>query len=286
MSKIGVPTSAPAPTPTAKPENVAKNYGPSDTGADGDFGGRQPDAGDVFDRQPRGDTFEPVDGDFSDDDTRDDELPNPSIDRQAGRKKLDPRYQEEGAATVEDDPETVIQNLRRELAEREGALMEQPITMTAEQVIVTPEEISEAFKTEEGFGDFIHSVIDRTQQSILKKLPEIIAAATNRQASTQGQIQAFYETHPQLKEFAGYVGGKTRDIAAQNPEWPIKRVLEEAATQSYAGLRIKKVAQDREDVRRKQSNPGFARRPTAPAPARGATNRNGIASEIDEMLNL
>lgn len=178
---------------------------------------------------------------------------------------------EEEEEAEPDDKDAIIANLRKRLGTQTSSAQSAPATPVVEKpdatpaAEVTPVEITDTvFATEANFDELLRNpdsfnkalnagikealtqVSKANQQQALEmlqvNLPGIVRTQVTAQRSDQQAADAFYEKHTILAEFKPLVGQNVTQVAAENPEWELAKVTEEAAKRTYNQLELAQAA--------------------------------------------
>ena len=132
------------------------------------------------------------------------------------------------------------------------------------------------------FKDAMAVVKEQTKQETLVNIPNVVGSFVQRQASIRDVATEFYGKYPELKRVKQYVAHVANTVSAEQPEWNISQVLEEAAKRTKETLNLQAVVEEKEKVdaaKPKPSLPGgtqSSKTPKAPS--------NGFQDEINDLI--
>ena len=153
-------------------------------------------------------------------------------------------------------------------------------------------DFDKVMENKENFKEFFlksMSIVQQdTAQKVMTSMPKIVGSYVQRSAVMKDVAKSFYGKYPELKPVKGYVAKVSDAVAAENPEWEIGKVLEEAAQRTSKALDIVIGVKKEEE----KLPPGTPKKETTPAlPGGGRTPRTpmkpseGLQSEIDELID-
>lgn len=316
MAGIGNPANIPSPTPVDKGETAGS--------------GTRPDAGDfavdpaeidsfisdaseeqevaekpvkkgakkaVVEEAEENDEEEEEDDDEEEEDDEDDE----EDDEEDGEEEDEDEDEDE-------DKDAIIKALRKKLAKREkpvADLKASEINEIAtpedidpnEELGLTDEEVDAAMDDPKKLKTLLGKVFAKGRETIMRAIPELVAATQQRQSTVQTAITQFYEENSQLNEHKEFVGYITNKVHKEHPDWTLTKIFDEVAKRSYEGLKIRKSARKAEQDRKKTpaaggGNETNARRPAFAKGGRGKSRsnpsdtRSDILKEIDDLISM
>ena len=127
-------------------------------------------------------------------------------------------------------------------------------------------------------------VQERTRQSVLTSIPEIMGNYVQRKAAMDKVGNAFYKDFPELKRSKRFVASVANDVTAKNPDWTIKQVMDETGKQAMDTLGLKK------QVVEKEKEGASKPKPKAQLPGSSSTKNplpppSGLADEIADLYD-
>lgn len=143
--------------------------------------------------------------------------------------------------------------------------------------------------TPEGLNKFLNEVISKIQspqlsvepivERILTSLPNIVTQQVTRQGAINELVNDFYKVNSDLLPVKRSVGMFANEVHAENPDWEVKKVFEEAGVRTRKALGLRERATSLE-----RKTPAFAKQRGA---RRGGEKKElvGMAKEIDELLD-
>ena len=134
------------------------------------------------------------------------------------------------------------------------------------------------------FKDAMAVVKEQAKQETLVNLPNVVRDSVQRQTSIRDVATEFYTTYPELKKVKQYVAHVANTVSAEQPEWNISQVLEEAAKRTKETLNLQAIVEDKgkddsSTSKPKPSLPGgtqSSKTPKAPS--------NGFQDEINDLI--
>ena len=134
------------------------------------------------------------------------------------------------------------------------------------------------------FKDAMAVVKEQTKQETLVNIPNVVGSFVQRQASIRDVATEFYGKYPELKRVKQYVAHVANTVSAEQPEWNISQVLEEAAKRTKETLNLQAIVEDKgkddsSTSKPKPSLPGgtqSSKTPKAPS--------NGFQDEINDLI--
>ena len=145
-------------------------------------------------------------------------------------------------------------------------------------------DIDSIMESNEKFIEFMVKSMNQVQQAsvqqVLTSIPHIVGSFVQRQTSLRDVANEFYTKYPELGKVKQYVGTVANEVAAENPDWEIGRVLEETATRAMNALSIQRGMQStlKKDTSVRPSLPGGTKTRQAKAPS------TALQNEISELL--
>jgi len=184
-------------------------------------------------------------------------------------------------------------------AEPEPTPQLQPKEITLEPVtFVRPEDVADMSDDPEKLATFLNVMmnkvrLDAVQQAIplaqertMLSVPQVTAQYIKRHNAMKALVDDFYDKNKDLKVVQRSVGMIANEVHAENPDWTVQKVFDEAATRTRAALGLKTpVAGAKPDQGTKPAdNPAFAN--PSQSRARGAQKKlSGMAKEIDDLIS-
>lgn len=220
---------------------------------------------------------------------------------------------EETEESETDEKDEVIDQLRGKIFELEtgkaftGTEEEKEKAVEEETKDETPEEKEEKvrqFVTTEEFdaiqtdpqklNEVLQKVYQRARedayQASLKDIPDVISQTQARQQTMRQTIQEFYEENPDLSDYGKYIGYEANRLKAENPDKPIKEILDEAGQNVREELKIEKKAEEKErETREKEKDeqgqgPAFAKSGSGKRTGAKTDTRTDFDKQADAML--
>lgn len=120
-------------------------------------------------------------------------------------------------------------------------------------------------------------------EQALRSTPEIVGKFVKRDTVMTEVKKDFYNNHPQLVKSTKYVKGRADTIAAENPDWLVKDILEEAAKQTYDALGIQKTLVKKGEKKEKKK-PAFSK--SGGSSRKQQPKVDKLTKEINTMMAL
>ncbi len=134
---------------------------------------------------------------------------------------------------------------------------------------------------------FLKKVMNQTQQDSVEKAlrstPKVVGSFINRKRVIEKARETFYNNNPQLTKVKSYVVNVANDVAAENPEWDLTQVMDEAAKQSYKALGLKRAVQKKEKERERKK-PAFVK--GGKGGRKPVPKKTVLEKQINEILDL
>lgn len=168
-----------------------------------------------------------------------------------------------------------LQETSAETAEKEKPIESTPLS----DDFLKDYDFDEVRDDPEKFKKFMFDVANyvkkQTEESVYKNLPQTVSSIAGQQIELRQTAQNFYNENPELAEVKPFVAKITNQVASENPQWDMQKVLAEVAKRSYKSLGLEKSAKPQS--KSNKSKPGFAESKG------GSKRRNKAGSELSEL---
>jgi hypothetical protein len=148
-----------------------------------------------------------------------------------------------------EDPQHTIASLRQQLEEMAAKTLgvQIPVAPTekpVESIAITPppqvapveqggiitfveneEKFDEAMKTAEGFNRILTGVVQKSVETVLRNVPQMVVKLADTQITMRSAINEFYTKNEDLVQSKAYVGMVANELAAKNPDWTLDKLL-------------------------------------------------------------
>jgi hypothetical protein len=91
--------------------------------------------------------------------------------------------------------------------------------------IETEEQFDEAMKTAEGFNKILTGVVQKSVETVLRSVPQMVVKLADSQITMRSAINEFYTHNTDLVASKAYVGMVANELAAKNPDWTLDKLL-------------------------------------------------------------
>lgn len=114
-----------------------------------------------------------------------------------------------------------------------------------------------------------------------KKLPELVTNFVNRQSTVNDMVRDFYGANEDLVTFKSTVAAAANQVHAENSDWTIDQVFNEAAVRTRTSLGLSPKAANTN----KERKPAFVDSKSSRSDTSDA-KLSGVLKEIDDLINL
>ena len=177
-------------------------------------------------------------------------------------------------APVVDDREELINTLNAQINDLSSRIIAQPVAAepkapASDATPIVPEgqalefvkdnaAFDEVMKSPENFNRLLTSVMNKSVETVLRSVPQLVVRLADQQITTRSAINEFYTNNKDLIPSKPFVGVVANDLAAKHPDWDLPKLLGELSTEVRSRLKLVMAAS------------GGAPAPGATAPAPGA----------------
>ena len=201
-------------------------------------------------------------------------------------------------------PEQIIEDLRAEITRLSEARAASPAAFveSADPVEVNLEalDITEGYDFDEVLTDpavfskcvkdavskVIQAHMDNIQVGAIEKMqtviPNIVASQVTHQQTLTQAAERFYNEHQPLAQHKPLVASHVTSVASEHPDWGLEQIMAEAATRSYAQLRLTATATTVQRDTAQKPGAGL-RRPGKTGRVSSQSSVNSLQSELDEL---
>ena len=130
-------------------------------------------------------------------------------------------------------------------------------------------------KALEGFGNLM-------MKKFLTSIPSVVMHQVKQQSVIRAAVTAFYDENKDLDGYRKLVGATINEVVAENPDWKMDKVFENAAEKTRKVLGLKKIAQKSKEGKKKK-NPSFAK-PKGKSGKREVDKPSKLQKDIDNLL--
>jgi hypothetical protein len=187
---------------------------------------------------------------------------------------------------VPDEKDTIIEDLRKQLNEREVPVKkEEPIkeepTKFEDHDFIGDLDLDDLVRDKEALNKILNSVYSKgvtdakvlTSESVLRSIPDIVKTNFNIITTLKEASDKFYNENKDLEPFKRVVAAVFEDIAAQNPDKKYDELMESVGNETRKRLNLQKAA----DV--KKDNPS----PRLPSKGGGRITVDGAKPNLSPM---
>lgn len=100
---------------------------------------------------------------------------------------------------------------------------EPPATM---KFLEKEEDLDKALNSVDNFNDLLSNVMTKVEAIILEKATAMASQMANSVYTQRSMVTDFYNANPDLNEHKAFVGVVANEIAAANPDWDMKKVVD------------------------------------------------------------
>jgi hypothetical protein len=147
--------------------------------------------------------------------------------------------------------------------------------------IESEEQFDEVMKTPEGFNKLLTGVVQRSVETVLRNVPQMVVKLADQQITTRSAINEFYMENKDLVSNKAYVGMVANEMAAKNPDWTLDKLLGELGKEVKTRLKMAIAAQPAAPGAPK---PGFVPRGGGGKPPSGPT-LTGQDKQIADLIS-
>jgi len=214
------------------------------------------------------------------------------------------------------DSETIIANLRKQLAEQaakppvtqqqqaatEAEIEDETQEVLTDFVFATEDNFEEILESPEAFNNAVNAglkvVLEQANkinqqnaiQAIQTSIPGMIHTQVARERTTMDAVNSFYEAHPKLADFKPLVGGNVTTLQSENPELTLSEIMDKAAKRTYKQLELSDKAVDKstsgKKVRKPAKNTGLRKKGKQGSKRKSNFNKSKVSefqAELDEL---
>lgn len=124
--------------------------------------------------------------------------------------------------------------------------------LQALEFVKKEEDIDAILKSPESFNSFMNFVVGKTLEYAFQSIPSVTSNLVQNQVEQQVVVEKFYDKNEDLLQFRNVVKNNYVKLAKTNPDWGLKKLLDEAGKESRAQLKLK--AKIEADAKRKQAD--------------------------------
>mgnify|MGYP000925475385 CR=1 FL=1 len=173
-----------------------------------------------------------------------------------------------------DDKDSVIEELRRQIAELQAEIgtqkTEQPKEAEQPKTVIEPvpffendEEYDKAFEDRKTMEKVLHRVHTKAVESVLTAIPQIVDNVVKMQVAVNMRAADFYSRNKDLKPYAGFVGKVANDLVGKNPSVTMDDLFGNDEQEGLLGKEVRK----RLALKRKAEKAGNVQQPQKERPA-------------------
>lgn len=85
----------------------------------------------------------------------------------------------------------------------------------------------------------VEASVNLAHERVLRAVPEVVRSAAQQQLAIDGAVKKFYEDRPHLATFKSAVAAAATGVHSEHPDWPLEKVLEEAAKRTERVLSLR-----------------------------------------------
>jgi hypothetical protein len=109
--------------------------------------------------------------------------------------------------------------------------------------VESEEQFDEVMKTPEGFNRLLTGVVQRSVETVLRNVPQMVVKLADQQITTRSAINEFYMENKDLVANKAYVGMVANEMASKNPDWALDKLLGELGKEVKTRLKMVAAAQ-------------------------------------------
>lgn len=201
-------------------------------------------------------------------------------------------------------PEQIIEDLRAEITRLSEARAASPAVSVESvdpvEVNIDALDITEGYDFDEVLTDpavfskcvkdavskVLQAHMDNIQVGAIEKMqtviPNIVASQVTHQQTLTQAAERFYNEHQPLAQHKPLVASHVTSVASEHPDWGLEQIMAEAATRSYAQLRLTATATTVQRDTAQKPGAGL-RRPGKTGRVSSQPSVNSLQSELDEL---
>ena len=201
-------------------------------------------------------------------------------------------------------PEQIIEDLRAEITRLSEARAASPATSVEStgpaEVNLDTLDVTEGYDFDEVLTDpavfskcvkdavtkVLQAHMDNIQVGAIEKMqtviPNIVASQVTHQQTLTQAAERFYNEHQPLAQHKPLVASHVTSVASEHPDWGLEQIMAEAATRSYAQLRLTATATTVQRDTAQKPGAGL-RRPGKTGRVSSQPSVNSLQSELDEL---
>lgn len=201
-------------------------------------------------------------------------------------------------------PEQIIEDLRAEITRLSEARAASPAasveSVGTTEVNLDTLDVTEGYDFDEVLTDpavfskcvkdavtkVLQAHMDNIQVGAIEKMqtviPNIVASQVTHQQTLTQAAERFYNEHQPLAQHKPLVASHVTSVASEHPDWGLEQIMAEAATRSYAQLRLTATATTVQRDTAQKPGAGL-RRPGKTGRVSSQSSVNSLQSELDEL---
>ena len=201
-------------------------------------------------------------------------------------------------------PEQIIEDLRAEITRlseaRAASLVASVESAGPAEVNLDTLDVTEGYDFDEVLTDpvvfskcvkdavtkVLQAHMDNIQVGAIEKMqtviPNIVASQVTHQQTLTQAAERFYNEHQPLAQHKPLVASHVTSVASEHPDWGLEQIMAEAATRSYAQLRLTATATTVQRDTAQKPGAGL-RRPGKTGRVSSQSSVNSLQSELDEL---
>ena len=201
-------------------------------------------------------------------------------------------------------PEQIIEDLRAEITRLSEARAASPAASVESvgptEVNLDTLDVTEGYDFDEVLTDpavfskcvkdavtkVLQAHMDNIQVGAIEKMqtviPNIVASQVTHQQTLTQAAERFYNEHQPLAQHKPLVASHVTSVASEHPDWGLEQIMAEAATRSYAQLRLTATATTVQRDTAQKPGAGL-RRPGKTGRVSSQPSVNSLQSELDEL---
>jgi hypothetical protein len=206
-------------------------------------------------------------------------------DAEVGGEKEGESDEDEGAEedAEGEDKDTLIASLRKSLADRDGGEEEEEVKEEGggeeeEFSLLDGQDLEQVLDDPAKFETMMRSGYERYGNLLMKKfltsIPQVVMHQVRQQSVIRSAVDAFYGENKDLQDYKKLVGATINEVVAENPDWKMDKVFNDAAVRTRKVLGLKKVAEGSKG--KKKGNPSFAK-------PKGKSGKSGVKSKPSKL---
>ena len=153
-----------------------------------------------------------------------------------------------------------------------------------DEVLTDPAVFSKCVK--DAVTKVLQAHMDNIQVGAIEKMqtviPNIVASQVTHQQTLTQAAERFYNEHQPLAQHKPLVASHVTSVASEHPDWGLEQIMAEAATRSYAQLRLTATATTVQRDTAQKPGAGL-RRPGKTGRVSSQPSVNSLQSELDEL---